>query len=103
VKLQTWEILLDPFAGSGSTCVAAALCGRRFMGVELDADYHRLAVARLAELAQRQSSGPRDLVGTLNAFASWAQTRGFTLPKHVIASALRRSLSTQATIKSPPL
>ncbi len=96
------DLVLDPFAGSGSTCVAAAVCGRRYLGVELDANYHRLAVARLAELARRQSSAPRDLVGTLNAFASWAQARGYALPRDVLASALRRSLSTQVTINSPP-
>src|SRR5688572_21883584 len=95
------DVVLDPFAGSGSTCVAAALCGRRFLGIELDANYHRLAVARLAELAQRQPSAPRDLVSTLNAFASWAQTRGFTLPNQVLASALSRSLSAQVSTKSP--
>src|SRR4051812_34749353 len=55
VASRPGEFVLDPFAGSGSTCVAAALCGRRFMGVELDVQYHKLAVARLAELAQRRT------------------------------------------------
>ena len=40
-------IVLDPFAGSGSTCVAARQTGRRFFGIELDAMYHAAATDRL--------------------------------------------------------
>lgn len=40
-------VVLDPFAGSGSTCVAARQTGRRFLGIELDATYHATATARL--------------------------------------------------------
>ncbi len=42
-------IVLDPFAGSGATGVAALLEGRRFLGVELSAEYHARALARLNE------------------------------------------------------
>lgn len=40
-------IVLDPFAGSGSTCVAARQTGRRFFGIELDAMYHAATTDRL--------------------------------------------------------
>lgn len=43
------DIVLDPFAGSGSTCLAAHLAGRRFFGIELDATYHAAAVNRLQQ------------------------------------------------------
>jgi len=46
------DIVLDPFAGSGSTCVAAHQCGRRYVGIELERRYHDAALARLQAVAQ---------------------------------------------------
>ncbi len=42
-------LVLDPFAGTGTTLVAAALEGARGIGIELDAAYVQTAAARLAE------------------------------------------------------
>ena len=41
-------LVLDPFAGSGSTGKAAMLEGFRFLGIELDLDYLRIARDRIA-------------------------------------------------------
>lgn len=42
------SVVLDPFGGSGSTAVAAALSGRRYLGIELEAKYVEHARRRLA-------------------------------------------------------
>ena len=41
------DIVLDCFCGSGTTCVAAKETGRRFIGMEIDPEYHKIAVDRL--------------------------------------------------------
>jgi DNA modification methylase len=41
------DAVLDPFAGSGTTGVVAVAHGRRFVGVELNADYVDLAIERI--------------------------------------------------------
>jgi site-specific DNA-methyltransferase (cytosine-N4-specific) len=41
--------VLDPFAGSGTTGLAAIQLGRRFTGIDLSADFTALAAARLTQ------------------------------------------------------
>lgn len=41
------NIVLDCFSGSGTTCVAAKELGRKFIGIEIDPEYHRISVDRL--------------------------------------------------------
>lgn len=43
-------LVLDPFAGSGTTAVACARHGRRFVGFEINADYVRVARDRVASV-----------------------------------------------------
>lgn len=52
-------LVLDPFAGSGSTGVACLAEGRRFLGIERNAGYARIARARLTHHEQQRSSGER--------------------------------------------
>ncbi len=50
IQLFTYvgDTVLDPFLGSGSTAVAAARSGRRFVGFDTDPEYAWLAVSRVA-------------------------------------------------------
>jgi DNA modification methylase len=45
--LPNAETVLDPFMGSGTTGVACAKLGRKFIGIELDPDYFQIACDRV--------------------------------------------------------
>ena len=45
-------IVLDPFMGSGSTGISALLEGFRFVGMEMDEDYFKIAEARINSYEQ---------------------------------------------------
>jgi len=42
------DIIVDPFCGSGTTCLAALQTGRRFIGVDIDERYVEVAIQRIA-------------------------------------------------------
>lgn len=48
------NIMLDPFMGSGTTGVACAKLGRKFIGIEIEPKYFDIACRRI-EQAQRQA------------------------------------------------
>lgn len=50
---QPGDLVLDCFCGSASTCAAAFLAGRRFLGIELDAEYFQSASARMERIRYR--------------------------------------------------
>lgn len=52
---QPGDLVIDPFSGSGTTVVVAEQLGRRWMGCDLDAEYHQWAIARL-ETVRRLTS-----------------------------------------------
>ena len=52
IKLYSYvdDVVLDPFAGSGSTCVAAKALKRHYVGVDISAEYCALAETRIATI-----------------------------------------------------
>ena len=42
------DLVLDPFSGSGSTCLAAQQTGRSYIGIELDPTHYGTASSRVS-------------------------------------------------------
>jgi len=41
------DVVLDPFVGSGTTCVAAEMLNRKYIGIEKEKEYYEIAKKRL--------------------------------------------------------
>ena len=46
------ELILDPFMGSGTTGEAAVRLNRKFLGIEKDNDFFKMAEQRLAKITK---------------------------------------------------
>jgi site-specific DNA-methyltransferase (adenine-specific) len=53
-------LVMDPFAGTGTTCLAAARLGCRWVGFEKDEEYVRIARRRLADYAESEGARTGD-------------------------------------------
>jgi phage N-6-adenine-methyltransferase len=81
------DIVLDCFAGIGTTLVAAQQLGRRWIGCDLSRNYCRIAIGRLADLRSRpgraqgkvDTSTPQWLFDTLNEQVRALTGEGFQL------------------------
>ncbi|MEM1651151.1 MAG: site-specific DNA-methyltransferase [Sulfolobales archaeon] len=58
IQLYTFkeDVVLDPFVGSGTTCVAALKAGRHCIGIDIDERYVEIAKKRFEELLKTRSS-----------------------------------------------
>jgi DNA modification methylase len=63
IDLPTWfiklftqkgDIVLDPFIGSGTTAAAAIELGRKFIGIDINDEYCKLALKRTSEIVAIQ-------------------------------------------------
>jgi len=79
VKLMSWcvqktkGVVLDPFMGSGTTGVACAKLGRRFIGIEIEPKYFDIACRRIEE-AQRQPDMFVDRIGSADLDAPYQRS-----------------------------
>lgn len=54
VSLTNADLVLDPFMGSGTTGVACANLGRKFIGIEIEPSYFEIACERVAAAQSQQ-------------------------------------------------
>jgi site-specific DNA-methyltransferase (adenine-specific) len=59
IKLMSWlitlgsredDLIIDPFCGSGTTCLAAKMLKREFIGIDIDSDSVKIAKKRLEKV-----------------------------------------------------
>jgi site-specific DNA-methyltransferase (adenine-specific) len=55
------DMILDPFAGSGSAGVACKKLKRSFLGIEIDADYYRIAKSNLESTNKSNNNYQKNL------------------------------------------
>lgn len=57
IQLYTFEgdIVLDPFVGVGTTCIAAIISRRHFIGIDIEPEYVRKAEKRINRLIKQQT------------------------------------------------
>jgi site-specific DNA-methyltransferase (adenine-specific) len=65
IQLFTYheEVLLDPFCGAGTSCLAAMQAGRHFVGYEINQDYYDLALERIHALKKQGPAGDSEKPG----------------------------------------
>lgn len=68
IQLYTFEneVVLDPFCGSGSACVAAVAASRNFVAYETDSRYIEIANRRISERVIQQKNSNADSYGKKN-------------------------------------
>ncbi len=54
LKITNQKEICDPFCGSGTTLLAAKLLGQRFIGIDNNPEYCKIAVERLKDKLKRQ-------------------------------------------------
>jgi DNA modification methylase len=100
IELYTYrgDLVLDPFAGSGTAAVAAVRSGRHYVGYDLDDAYIRLAEGRVSRERQRaaeeSSSSPRPSLPAVPARAGddegfqWRAVREGRAAKEIAGSVI---------------
>jgi modification methylase len=90
------DLVLDPFFGSGTTGAVARKLGRRFIGIERDEEYARLARARIEAIEAAEASVEPALLATPDARAEpripfgWLVEHGMLRPGDILFDERKR-------------
>jgi DNA modification methylase len=87
VSSNAGDVVLDPFAGSGTTLAVAKKLGRQWMGCELSEEYVRAATERLGAVEESAAlDGPADPIASAPSTANGRQLSiaGFAPPQELI-------------------
>jgi site-specific DNA-methyltransferase (adenine-specific) len=109
VSSNPGDIVLDPFAGSGTTMSVAKKLGRQWMGCELSEEYARSATARLATVQDGDPlDGPENPIASAPSTANGRRlTEAPEKTAEIVAHAANTNElaipSTPATLASDPL
>ena len=57
---KTGDLVMTPFSGSGSECLAAKLSGRNYFGFEVDKEYYKISIERLSKTKPQQQNSLLD-------------------------------------------
>ncbi len=82
------KLVLDCFAGSGSTCAAAMLRARRYLGIELDPEFDAQATSHLERFKERvkarRTSASKEIFAGHSCCATNSSTKHRQLTVHKI-------------------
>ncbi|HEY3778033.1 MAG TPA: site-specific DNA-methyltransferase [Rhizomicrobium sp.] len=87
------DVVLDPFFGSGTTGAVARRLGRRFIGIERDAGYAKLARARIAAITPATDEAvevTRSKRGEARIPFGWVVERGLLPPGTMLHGPMKR-------------
>ena len=73
IKLYSYvdDVVLDPFMGSGTTCVAAKENGRHYVGFDISQEYCQIAEERIAQAKPREANSNGNKKNGSNSTCSW--------------------------------
>lgn len=89
------DVVLDPYMGTGTTAVVARDFDRRFIGAELDEDYHAVAMRRLT--GEPNESGS---FANLKCLRAWVRRTGEPIDRYRFDVQVGRRASADAKINS---
>jgi len=89
------DLVLDPFLGAGTTAIAARKLGRRYMGIDVDPDYVRIAREKVETAEETVVEGchvsiHRDEIVTIRD-VDWEMVSGaYLVPEDLMRERIRR-------------